>query len=172
MNEQFARRSKRRSIMFAFVIIATLVILVGVFKLGQLSGAKEFSKNLVSPSPVATPLTSDTPSPSPTPSTEPYKDCDEVWDELGRPITSDDEGFPESSPNEFDLDSDGIGCEDDPNTPDIDESEIDWESIWSRTKENGQEFGDYVGPKLKSFWADYGDPAVGTLEEELQKLFK
>jgi len=172
MNSHMNNRPKRRALVILLMVLLALLTLVGAFRLGQLSAGESLPRELVKPS--ASPKFEETikPSPEVTLPVEIYADCDAVWDELGRPITREDDGFPEPSPNKFDLDADGIGCEDDPNTSDVDESKTDWESIWIRTKENGENFGDYVKPKLKDFWEDYGNPAVDTLESQLSKLFE
>jgi hypothetical protein len=119
----------------------------------------------------ATPEPTITPEPSPTP--DPtisvlYADCAAVWDALERPITKDDEGFPESSPNAFDLDADGIGCEDNPSTPE-DESQIDWQAIWDKTKGNAEEFGDWAGPKLKDFWDGILAPSLTNTWDQIKE---
>lgn len=119
----------------------------------------------------ATPEPTITAEPSPTPEATAsalYEDCTAVWEALGRPITADDEGFPESSPNQFDLDSDGIGCEDNPATPE-DESQIDWQAIWDKTKGNAKEFGEWAGPQLKDFWDGLLAPSLNNAWDEIRK---
>lgn len=122
---------------------------------------------------IATPEPTITVEPSPTPEATAfalYPDCEAVWKSLGRPITADDEGFPAVSPNQFDLDADGIGCEDNPATPE-DESAIDWQSIWEKTKGNAKEFGEWAGPQLNDLWDGLFIPSLNnawdTLNERL-----
>lgn len=118
----------------------------------------------------ATPEPTITPEPSPTPEATAfalYADCSAVWEALGRPITKADEGFPQESPNAFDLDSDGIGCEDNPATVE-DESQIDWQAIWSKTKGNAKEFGEWAGPQLKDFWRGILVPSLTNTWDQLK----
>lgn len=137
--------------------------------------------NSKSADPLPTPTVTVTETPEPTITAEPsptseatasalYPDCEAVWKSLGRPITADDEGFPAVSPNQFDLDADGVGCEDNPATPE-DESAIDWQSIWEKTKGNAEEFGEWAGPQLKNLWDGFFVPSLNnawdTLKERL-----
>lgn len=137
--------------------------------------------NSKSSEPVPTPTITVTATPEPTITAEPsptpeatasalYPDCVAVWEALGRPIIADDEGFPTASPNQFDLDADGVGCEDNPSTPE-DESEIDWQSIWEKTKGNAKEFGEWAGPQLKDLWDGLLVPSLNnawdTIKERL-----
>lgn len=103
--------------------------------------------------------------PEPTPNVESglYPDCEAVWVALSRPITANDEGFPESSPNKFDLDSDGIGCEDDPRT-EADESEIDWQAIWVKTEGNARDFGLWAADELGNLWGEVAPWLSNTLD--------
>lgn len=96
-----------------------------------------------------------------------YDSCAEVWQALGRPLTEQDEGYPDFKPNVFDGDSDGIGCEDNPLT-EQNEASIDWSAVWEQTQGNAQEFGQWAAPKLKDFWQTVAVPGVANVWEQLQ----
>lgn len=135
--------------------------------------------NSKSPEPLPTPTVTVTVTPEPTITAEPsptpeattsalYRDCAAVWEALGRPITADDEGFPAVSPNQFDLDADGVGCEDNPATSE-DESTIDWQSIWEKTKGNAEKFGEWSGPKLKELWDGLLAPSLSNAWDNIKE---
>lgn len=150
------------------VIAATLAVLLIVVALwGNASKAPEPPEIVIV---TVEPQSVETPEPTATVSSTVYQDCAEVWAELGRPITADDDGFPKTMPNKFDLDSNGIGCEDNPATAE-DESSIDWEAVWQRTKDNAEDFGDWAGPKLESFWDKTLEPTIDTGWNALKDRF-
>jgi len=142
----------------AIVASCLVVILFGVilFLVNDVPKTEE-----ISPAPTPTVTESEAPAPEPTVEPEPeptiptvvYEDCSQVWEELGRPITNEDEGYPATTPNKFDLDSDGIGCEDNPATEE-DESSIDWKAIWDKTKHNAKDFGNWASDELENLWRD------------------
>lgn len=156
----------------ASAVVVILLLALGISALN--SGGKTRAVDTPSPTPevTVTPEPEFTPEPEPevTPTADIYEDCLAVWDALGRPITADDEGFPETSPNKFDLDSDGIGCEDNPATTDVDESEIDWQSIWDRTKGNAKEFGRWAARELDDLW-DKIAPWLGNTFDRVGNFF-
>lgn len=135
------------------VLAVTLVILV--FGMNALANA--FSSHdepgvvdtsTAKPTVIPTPEPTQTPTPSAT-LTAPavyYDDCTAVWQALGRPIFKEDPGYRVL----FDWDANGVGCEDNPVTPE-DEATIDWPAVRERFSENLDDIGDYVGPKLKDF---------------------
>lgn len=136
----------------AIIASAAALLLVVSVVVGVVNGGKRNPEPKAKTPVSATPTPETTPTPSPTPKADDlYADCDAVWAALGRPITSADPGFPATEPNKFDLDSDGIGCEDNPATPE-DESSIDWHSIWSKTKHNTKEFGKWSSAELDQLW--------------------
>jgi len=124
---------------------------------------------ITAPPVVETPLPSETPAEVEV-NAPLYADCTAVWVALERPITEADEGYPDTKPNLFDGDSDGIGCEDNPATEE-DESQIDWKAIWDETKGNAEQFGDWAGPKLKNFWEEFGAPTLGDVWDETKNIF-
>lgn len=148
--------------------VLSVLVVISSFALSSSSNEKQEPQ-------APAPTTQEAPAPEPIEEPEPrvieeptteiyYEDCQAVWDNLGRPITSGDEGFPQENPNRFDLDSDGIGCEDNPATPE-DEGDIDWKAIWEQTKGNAEEFGDWAGPKLKELWSEVAPGVSNTWEQ-------
>jgi len=141
------------------VLAATVVILLLV-----LNGLTRAFSSDDAPTPVNTstaeptveatpePTTTPTPSVSPTAPEAYYDDCAAVWQALGRPVFKEDPGYRAF----FDWDANGIGCEDNPATPE-DEATIDWPAVRERFSENLDDIGDYVGPKLKDFHKDAKD---------------
>ncbi len=155
------------------IIASAFTGLVLIVAISSLLSPKPVVETTPVPS-VSTPVETVTPEPTVTPEvvevTPLYADCTEVWAALGRPITEADEGYPATKPNIFDADSDGIGCEDNPSTPE-DESQIDWQAIWAETKGNAKEFGEWAGPKLKNFWEDFAAPTLDDVWNETKNIF-
>ncbi len=156
--------------------LTVILLIFGAFALGQNQRTNQTPEPSVSePQATEEPSVAPEPSPaipSPTPTEEPvsYSDCAAVWEALGRPITSADPGYPAEQPNILDLDSDGIGCEDNPLTGE-DESQIDWASIWEKTKGNAEDFGDWVAPQLKELWGIVS-PSVNETWGQLKDMWK
>lgn len=142
------KRHPVRSIFLGFLSLIAVIILLNLVVAGMNNNHPEEATPLV---PATEAPTESTPTPEPTPSVTPtaalYDDCVAVWDALGRPVFKEDEGYRA----DFDWDSDGIGCEDNPSTSE-DESSTDWASVRERFRENLDDIGNYVAPKAKSFW--------------------
>jgi hypothetical protein len=143
------RFTVRNLVLFAVSLVIVLFLLnafVGLFN---------------KPEPQAAPPVVATATPEPTvtaePSPEPtevtprpiYDDCAAVWLDLGRPVFQEDQGYREL----FDWDANGVGCEDNPATPE-DESTVDWTSVRERFRENLDDLGDAVRPKAEEFYDD------------------
>lgn len=78
-----------------------------------------------------------------------YVTCYDVWDALDRPIFKEDEGYY----FDFDLDQDGIGCEDNPYTEE-DEAKVNWGAIREKLRQSLVDFNDWSTPKVKQIWEE------------------
>lgn len=134
-----------------FLLVISLVIIIVVLNLvvGAFNKPERSATPVTTPSATSEPYITPSPSPTPTETTAPvlYDDCAAVWVALQRPIFKEDDGYREI----FDWDANGVGCEDNPSTPE-DESTVDWTSVRERFRENLDDLGDFVIPKAEDFW--------------------
>lgn len=141
-------RGKHSIVRNLFILAISLIVVIVVLNLiaGSLSSPAVAP---TTPMPVASESTAPTATPEPTatPAGVYYKDCNAVWAALGRPIFKEDPGYRIG----LDWDGDGIGCEDNPSTPQ-DEAKINWGAVRQRLTNNAQDLGDKVAPKVKDFW--------------------
>ncbi len=149
------------------ILASVATVIVFLFAISS-QGANHTSKPSSAPTVTASPTPESTP--NVTEKTPLYANCAEVWKALGRPITKDDPGFPTTTPNNLDVDSDGIGCEDDPSTKE-NEASIDWKSIWNETKGNARDFANSASKHLQSFWSNYGAPSLGGVWDSAKQIF-
>jgi hypothetical protein len=149
-----ARYSKRFTVRNLAILAVSLLILLVLLNVLVATFNKPEE-------PVAAPVTvtatsepTSTPEPTPTATSAPslYDDCAAVWSALNRPIFKEDEGYREL----FDWDANGVGCEDNPATPE-DESTVDWGAVRERFRENLEDLGETVGPKAEDFYKDARD---------------
>jgi hypothetical protein len=157
LNPKRKPRGRSRATTIGVLAITIVILIFGINGLARAFRSDDepavVNTSTAEPTVEASPEVTETPTPSATPTTvEVYDDCAAVWAALHRPIFKEDTGYRAF----FDWDANGIGCEDNPLTPE-DEATIDWPAVRERFSENLDDIGDYVGPKLKDFHKEAQD---------------